>query len=112
VLEGVTGTDPAAKRLPLGNLVNRLIGVAIGLVLLPYIGVWMVTFEPNNARAVADFHTAFNLILALLFFPLLKPYATFLRRWMPARVDPADPGQPLYLDPAARENPIIALGIY
>src|SRR6185437_16177854 len=43
-------------------------------------------------------------------FPLLKPYASFLRRWLPARVDPADPSLPLYLDPAARENPVIALG--
>jgi phosphate:Na+ symporter len=110
VLEGATGADPAAKRLPLGNLVNRLIGVAVGLVLLPYIGVWMVTIEPNNARAVADFHTAFNLILALIFFPLLTPYAGLLRRWMPARVDPADPSRPLYLDPMARETPVIALG--
>jgi phosphate:Na+ symporter len=110
VLEGTTGTDPAAKRLPIGNLLNRLIGVAIGLVFLPYIGAWMVTFEPNNARAVADFHTAFNLILALLFFPLLSPYAKLLRNWLPARVDPADPSHPLYLDPAARENPAVALG--
>src|ERR1700743_260848 len=71
VLEGSTGTDPAARRLPIGNLLNRLAGVSIGIVLLPYIGIWMVTLEPNNARAVADFHTAFNLILALLFFPAL-----------------------------------------
>lgn len=110
VLEGAAGADPAAKRLPIGNLINRLIGVSIGLILLPIIGSWMVAIEPNNARAVADFHTAFNLILALIFFPILKPYAALLRRWMPARIDPADPGQPLYLDPSAREHPAIALG--
>jgi len=27
ILEGNTGSDPSAKRVPLGNLVNRLIGV-------------------------------------------------------------------------------------
>jgi phosphate:Na+ symporter len=110
VLEGTTGADPATKRLPIGNLLNRLAGVAIGLVFLPVIGTWMAAFEPNNARAVADFHTAFNLVLALLFFPLLTPYARLLCRLLPSRVNPADPGQPLYLDPAARENPAIALG--
>lgn len=110
VLEGTTGTDPAAKRLPIGNLLNRLVGVTVALMLLPTIGIWMVTFEPNNARAVADFHTAFNLILALLFFPLLSPYAKLLRRWLPMRIDPADPSLPLYLDPSARENPAVALG--
>jgi phosphate:Na+ symporter len=110
VLEGSTGNDPAAKRLPTGNLINRLIGVAIGLILLPYISPWIVQLEPGSARAVADFHTAFNLILALVFFPLLSPYATLLRRLMPTRIDVADPSRPLYLDKAARENPFVALG--
>lgn len=41
--------------------------------------------------------------MGLLFFPMLKPYATVLRRWMLARDDPADAGLPLYLDPTARE---------
>lgn len=110
VLEGATNGDPASKRVPLGNLVNRVIGVALCLAVLPYVGVALVQFEPDNARAVADFHTAFNLILALIFFPLLTPYAKLLRRWLPAQINPADPGLPLYLDPAARENPAIALG--
>jgi len=110
VLEGSTGSDPAARRLPIGNLVNRLIGVTVCLIFLPYLGTWMVGIEPNNARAVADFHTAFNLVLAVIFFPLLGPYANMLRRWMPTRINPSDPGRPLYLDPAARANPVIALG--
>lgn len=110
VLEGATGPDPAAKRLPLGNLVNRLIGVAAALALLPYIGSALAWFEPNNARAVADFHTAFNVILALLFFPVLGPFARLLARWMPSRIDTADPGVPLYLDPAASKMPVVALG--
>ena len=70
----------------------------------------MVMIEPDNARAVADFHTAFNLLLALIFFPLLKPYAYLLRRMLPAQVNQADPGRPIYLDPAARETPIVAIG--
>jgi phosphate:Na+ symporter len=110
VLEGTTGSDPAAKRLPIGNLLNRLAGVAIGLLFLPAIGTWMMTIEPNNARAVADFHTAFNLIMALLFFPFLSSYARLLRYWLPTRDDPADPSRPLYLDPTVRQNPAIALG--
>ena len=42
--------------------------------------------------------------------PLLAPYAALLRKLLPARVDPADPSQPRYLDPAARETPPVALG--
>jgi len=110
VIEGPSGADPAAKRLPIGNLLTRLIGVGIALLLLEPIGRFMVTIEPNDARSVADFHTLFNLSLAALFFPILTYYASLLERWLPDRKDPADPGQPIYLDAAAVETPIIALG--
>jgi len=110
VLEGATGDDPAARRVPLGNLVNRVIGVAVALVLLPHITPWLTYFDRDSGRAVADFHTAFNLVLAVIFLPLLDPYAALLRRWLPARIDQADPSKPMYLDPAARETPVIALG--
>jgi phosphate:Na+ symporter len=106
----VSGGDPADRRLPLGNLINRGLGVLLAMALLGPIGRLMVTIEPDNARAVADFHTLFNLALAVIFFPLLTPYAKVLRRLMPRRIDPADPSRPLYLDAAARETPIVALG--
>jgi phosphate:Na+ symporter len=110
LLEGSTGDDPAARRLPIGNLVNRLIGVVIALAALPWLSRLMVTVEPDNARAVADFHTAFNLALALVFFPLLTPFARLLKRWLPTKLDQNDPGRPIYLDPAAQETPVLALG--
>src|SRR5690349_6409861 len=48
------GDDPAARRLPIGNLLNRLIGVAVALAALPWLSRLMVTVETDNARAVAD----------------------------------------------------------
>jgi len=105
---GVTG-DPAGKRLPVGNLVNRIVGVALALAALNWIGPKLVVLDPDPARAVADFHTGFNIIMALLFFPVLKPFARLLTRLLPVRVGAADPSQPVYLDGAARETPTIAL---
>lgn len=110
VLEGVTGGDAAARRLPFGNLLNRALGCGLALIALPLIGPWLVQIVPDNARAVADFHTVFNLLLAAVFFPLLGPYAALLRRWFPARVDRADPARPLYLHSAVREVPAVAVG--
>jgi phosphate:Na+ symporter len=110
ILEGATGNDPSTRRLPIGNLFNRVIGVAIALTVLAPVGRLMVMVEPDNVRAVADFHTAFNLLVALVFFPLLTPYAALLRWMLPSRLDQADPAQPIYLDPAARETPVVALG--
>ena len=77
---------------------------------LPRIGSTLVQIEPNFSRAVADFHTAFNVVLALAFLPLLGPLARLLERLLPDRVEPADPARPLYLDDAAVETPSIALG--
>ncbi len=110
VLEGASGNDPAAKRLAVGNLINRGVGVLVCLVLLHPIGRLLVTIESDNARGVADFHTVFNVALAAAFFPLLTPYARLLRWLFPEKANPVDPSRPLYLDPAARETPIVALG--
>ncbi len=66
-------------------------------------------FDPDPARAVADFHTGFNLILAALFLPVLGPYAWLLRKLLPARMAADDPSRPRYLDQAALETPPIAL---
>ncbi|MGC8523160.1 MAG: Na/Pi cotransporter family protein [Acidibrevibacterium sp.] len=109
LLEGSAGDDPAARRLPMGNLLNRVAGVIVALLLLGPIGRSLVVLEPDPARAVADFHTAFNLVLALIFFPALTPYARLLAWLLPSRVAAIDPGRPLYLDAAARETPTIAI---
>lgn len=110
VIEGPSGDDPAARRLPVGNLLTRLVGVALALGALPVLAPLLSRIESDPARAVANFHTLFNVALAALFFPLLTPYAALLRRWLPQRVDPDDPARPRYLDPAAKETPVVALG--
>ncbi len=111
LLEGAERPDAAARRVPAGNLGTRLVGVVLGLIVLPKIGPWLVTVEPDPARAVANLHLAFNLVLAVLFFPFLTPYAALLRRVFPARADAPDPSRPLYLDEAARETPVVAVGV-
>ncbi|ABI61370.1 Sodium-dependent phosphate transporter [Granulibacter bethesdensis CGDNIH1] len=110
VLEGASGEDPAARRLPLGNLLLRTLGAVVAMVVLGPVGRLMVQIEPDAGRAVADFHTAFNLMLAIVAFPLLDAFANMLKRMLPARQDEDDPARPLYLDGAAVESPPAALG--
>jgi phosphate:Na+ symporter len=109
VLEAASGAGGDARRLPLGNLLVRAVGVLAILAGFHEIAALVSRLEPTPARAVADFHTAFNLALALLVFPWVGAYAALLERLIPSAPVTADPARPLYLDPAARE-PAVALG--
>lgn len=109
LLEGSAGRDPAAKRLPVGNLINRAFGCAVALASLDPIGSWLMRIETDPARAVADFHTIFNLVLALLFLPLLGHYARLLEQFLPVKENQADQSKPVYLDPSITDIPPIAL---
>ena len=104
VLAGTGPYDPTSKRLPVGNLLTRLIGVVAALAALGPIGRFMVTMEPDNARVVADFHTLFNLVLAGVFLPILPLYASLLTRLLPSLLTVAAPPPP-GIDPTARQIP-------
>jgi phosphate:Na+ symporter len=108
VLESSEETDGASRRLPLGNLFNRLLGCALVLPLLGPVSHLLSQLEVTPARLVADFHTFFNVVMALLFLPFLGGYARLLSRWLPG-ASQVSPGQPVYLDSKAQETPALAL---
>ncbi len=109
LIEGSRSDNPASRRLPLGNMLNRLIGCALVLPFLPHLAAALVRLEPNPARAAADFHTAFNVAMALIFILPLNALAAFLTRLLPARIKANDPAMPLYLDETALATPSVAL---
>jgi phosphate:Na+ symporter len=109
LLEGGESGNPASRRLPLGNMLNRLIGCGLVLPFLGPIAAALGRIEPNPSRMAADFHTVFNLIVALLFLLPLDGVAALLTRFMPERVKPRDPSTPLYLDETALVTPCVAL---
>ena len=110
LFEGSGATDPVARRVPLGNLINRVVGVraAIGLAGPLATGLTQLGLMPGPAAAA--FHVLFNIVMALLMLPLLGPLAALLRRLLPEPPPGSDPREPLYLDTAAREVPEVALG--
>jgi phosphate:Na+ symporter len=95
--------------MPVGNLITRLVGCTLFLPLLPAISHALAGFEADPARQAADFHTAFNLVVAALFILPLDAFARLLKRLLPDKVDGADPAQPLYLDPGSLDSPSVAL---
>jgi phosphate:Na+ symporter len=109
VLEGAQRGDPSSYRLPLGNLINRLLGVCVALPFLQHIVEVAQRFEPNMARLTAEFHVGFNIVLAAIFLPLLDPLASMLIKLLPDRKAAVDPSAPRYLDEAALDTPSLAL---
>jgi phosphate:Na+ symporter len=100
---------PVARRLPLGNLLVRAFGCLVCLPLLDPLARWLATLGDSPARIAVNFHTAFNVGLALLFILPVERLARLLVRLLPEPPRPADPGLPLYLDEAALDSAGIAL---
>ena len=109
ILEGARRDNPASYRLPLGNFVNRLVGVAVVAPFLRPITEILQAWQPDLAKMTTEFHIAFNMATAILFIGLLDGMARLLRKLLPNRVQEADPLRPRYLDESALETPSLAL---
>ena len=105
----VDASTPAARRLPLGNLLVRTVGVVLALPFLPAITRALELAAPAPGRLVVNFHLAFNLALAAVFLGSVRGLAALLTRWLPDPPAPADPGRPVYLDVAALDSATVAL---
>ena len=101
---------PAGRRVPLGNLFIRAMGV---LFIMPFMntlilpGIAMIHSDP--ARMLVNFHTLFNLALAVIFIPFIGPLTQVSEVILPDRPREEDESLPHYLDPAAIATPAAAL---
>jgi phosphate:Na+ symporter len=109
VFEGVRRDNPASYRLPLGNLINRVVGILLVAPFLRQIMEYLSAWQPDLAKLTAEFHMALNVATAIIFFGLLDGLARILTWLLPDRVPEADPAQPRYLDEAALDTPSLAL---
>ncbi len=109
MIEGGSSSNPASRRLPLGNFLMRAAGCVAVLPFLDPIAGALLRIEPNPSRMVADFHLAFNVAIALAFILPLDRIASLLTQLLPEQKKPADPARPLYLDEASLEIPAVAL---
>jgi len=105
----VDASTSVARRLPLGNLLVRTVGVVLALPFLPAITHALELAGPAPGRLVVNFHLAFNVALAVVFLGSVRGLAQLLTRWLPEPPAPADPGRPVYLDVAALDSATVAL---
>ena len=109
LVEGAKRDNPASYRLPVGNLLNRAVGIVLVLPFLRPLAQHLQPWQPDLAKLTAEFHVAFNLVTAVLFIGVLDPLSQLLTRLLPDRVRAEDAGRPRYLDETALETPSLAL---
>nr|WP_298689363.1 Na/Pi cotransporter family protein [uncultured Dongia sp.] len=103
------GEPPEARRVPLGNLIFRVVGVVL---VVPFIGVlqpYLAQLEAAPIRQALNFHVAFNLALAVIFIGFTGPVARLTARLLPDQSGADDPGRPRYLSQGPVDQPTIAL---
>ncbi len=96
-----------ARRVTIGNLLVRAAGC---LVVLPFADMAadaLLRLPLPLAKLPADAHLAFNVAVALFFWPLSPLLARVMERLVPD--EPPGERGPQYLDEAALETPVVAL---
>ena len=93
------GTQPTARRTAWAHTIHNIVGVALALVLLNWFKPVVLSLSPSAEglevgssayqavlqRQVANSHTLFNVLSALLFLVFNSYFAEALERWIPDR---------------------------
>ena len=103
------GSSPEVRRLPLGNLLFKLLGALLALPLLGRVHVLLQQWLPSVAEQVVAFHLGFNLVLALLFIGFTGVVGRLMERWLPAPAAGAGGHRNSHLDPVALATPSLAI---
>lgn len=97
---------PSKKRLMVTNIIMRS---TTAIILIPFIGMLsepLSAFTEAPERTLVVFHTGFNILLALIFLPIIPALSAFMHK-----VIKSEPKKdtPSYLDDAFLERPSLAL---
>ena len=86
VLLGAIGGVQAKKRVSLSHLIFNVVTGGVAFAALPAL-VWVVTLfvdiRSDSLMGLALFHTVFNILGVVIFFPFLGPFSRFLTRIYP-----------------------------
>lgn len=98
------------RRALVANLAVRLCGALLVLPFAGWVASLLGTLDADPARQLANFHTAFNIALAVLFLPLVETTASLVTRLV-REPDAVMGERPLaLLDEAEFDRPSVALG--
>jgi phosphate:Na+ symporter len=77
------GANRSAKQAALSHVVIKIIGTIIIFAILPIYSRLILLTSTDIVRQVANAHTIFNIITALVFLPFTSQYASFIKKIIP-----------------------------
>ena len=99
----------ATRQLPLGNLLFKLMGVAIAPALIPLWLRYVQPHVPDPAALTVLFHLSFNCMVGLAFIGLTRPVAGWVEKLLPLQNASGALDRPNHLDPSALATPSLAI---
>lgn len=103
----VVGKDQASRQVILGDLFMRGIGVILVIIFASLIEKLLV-YVPIGPRFAVDVHVAFNILMAIIYIPLLDPVAKIVQRFAPIHEE-EDVNKPKFLDESILSTPMSAI---
>ncbi|MGJ7496614.1 Na/Pi cotransporter family protein [Variovorax sp. RT4R15] len=108
VLTTAKSTIPV-RQVTVGNLVFKLLGVAIAA---PLVGLYLKYMRPYISDAtslVVLYHLAFNVVVSIGFIGLTHRIAAVVTRFLPVPVESTAARRQMHLDPSALSTPSLAI---
>lgn len=99
-----------ARRVAMAHALFKVVGVALLFPILPYFNYYIDKLEPGAAaRGIANGHTIFNILNAILFLPFIGIGSRMVsRHYTPS--NEKEKFAPKYLDLRSLESPALAFG--
>ncbi len=109
-LTATLSEPPLVRRIPVGNLLFRLMGVILVLPFLSKVPDFLALLSSDPSYQVIGFHLAFNLVLCCVFVWFVSPIAQLTEKLLPTDSSQPNPSVPRFLDERMLETPPAALG--
>jgi phosphate:Na+ symporter len=98
----------SARRTAWAHTLYNIIGVLLAGLVFSLFKDLIAATSPNIAQQVANSHTIFNVLSAVIFLPLTNHYVKFLEWIVPEREKRAG-GKLTYIDPLILDTPVAAI---
>lgn len=101
--------SPAGRRVALGSLLFKLLGLLLIMPVLEPLAQWMASLPLGPQDLVIAFHVIYNSVRCILMIPLVSWMSQLCLRLLPDKVEENDLAKPRHLDRSALDTPVLAM---